>query len=217
MLAHMSVGDIQWQCDSKGAMITPLMWRANRLVDFVAESAACDGRLPQWLTRHIDEVAQVVQHSAARLGHVTYLANHHVVSVTSEVNGSWSEHVVRDAAAIRPQRRRSQPTDGREGQPPETSCIMTSRERYPLALGTLAGSGRSRSSLPRSRAADGPGQRNRAASARHAKAQQRCEQQCLQDWLRSRSLTSPGGPTASERMAQLRHRVLARTTGQVVG
>eukprot|EP00973_Karenia_brevis_P084801 11766320-Karenia_brevis.AAC.1 len=64
------------------------MWRANRLVDLVAKSAANVGRLPRWLLRRVADAAKVVQHSAARLGHATYLANNHVICVTSEVDGS---------------------------------------------------------------------------------------------------------------------------------
>ena len=55
--AASSIGHIR--C-STGALVTPIMWRANRLVASLAKLAAATTRLPTWFTGKIDTYARMV-------------------------------------------------------------------------------------------------------------------------------------------------------------
>ncbi len=107
MPAHGSADTIGRRRDSNGNPITPLLGRASRLVDFVAKAAAGDDRLPCWVIKYVARTAGMMQHNAARLGHVTYVANHHVLLV-NEPAGSSHKQVYRDSTDVSAQRRPTQ-------------------------------------------------------------------------------------------------------------
>ncbi len=77
MPAHGSIHTIGVALDSNSRPITPLMWRANRLVDLAAKAAAHKNRLPNWVINKTKSIASFVRYHGALLGHVTWLANNH--------------------------------------------------------------------------------------------------------------------------------------------
>ena len=87
--------------DSTGSPITPAMWRANRLADLLAKSAAEPWRLPQWITKQVSDMSRLVVHHAARLGVATTRANGSHVTVRDEL-GVESTRELRDSTAERP-------------------------------------------------------------------------------------------------------------------
>ena len=101
MPSHGAVHTIDVVKDSTGCPITPAMWRANRLADLLAKSAAEPWRLPRWITRQVSDMSRLVVHHAARLGVATTRANGHRVTVHDE-QGVERTRVLRDSTAERP-------------------------------------------------------------------------------------------------------------------
>ena len=105
MPAHTTVSSIGKALDSNGDTITPVMWRANRLVDAYAKLAARPKRLHTSVFKELAAFTQLVQHQAARLGYVTHMANHY--EDTKVGDGGAVEAVIRrDTTATRPWKRK---------------------------------------------------------------------------------------------------------------
>ena len=75
MPSHESVTAIGSTLHSQGQPITATMWRANRLADALAKTAADRDRLPRWVTRWVKTAATAAREAAALLGVVTFAAN----------------------------------------------------------------------------------------------------------------------------------------------
>ena len=75
MPAHQGVGAIGTALKSNGRPITPLEWRANRLVDAIAKFEASRGMAPQTTVDLLTSATALVRHTAAQVGAATYLAN----------------------------------------------------------------------------------------------------------------------------------------------
>ena len=84
--------------DSNGQPITGIMWRANRLVDFLAKSAASPHRLPKKTVETVKVAATLLQHSAAILGAATHRANNLLVEELLP-DGTTAKHRKRDSTA----------------------------------------------------------------------------------------------------------------------
>ncbi len=104
MPSHESSHAIGRALDSNGVPITAIMWRANRLVDALAKTAADHERLPRWATSFVGDAAALVQHHAARLGAATHAANNHHVITTID-GGACVTRVLRDSTAECPTKR----------------------------------------------------------------------------------------------------------------
>ena len=74
------------------------MWRANRLVDFLAKSAASPHRLPKKTVEKVKVAATLVQHSAAVLGAATHRANNFLVEELLP-DGTTAQRSKRDSTA----------------------------------------------------------------------------------------------------------------------
>ena len=88
--------------DSRGEPITWVMWRANRLADALAKSAADQRRLPAAALAFLRDAKDLHLHQAAVLGMVTYAANHHREAGSDDASG-WR----RDSAGQRPRKPRT--------------------------------------------------------------------------------------------------------------
>ena len=109
---HLAAHTFNLARHSGGDPVTPVMWRANRLADLLAKSAAEADRLPKWVMRKVADMGKLVVHHAARLGVATTRANNHSVTVTDE-HGVSRTRVIRDSTAERPNwklRTRAQPS-----------------------------------------------------------------------------------------------------------
>ena len=91
---------------SDGSTLTDIEWRANRLVDVLAKSAASGARAEPRVLRMTEGAAEMVRFAGARLGLVTHAANHCPGTVTSS-DGTTKRCMRRDAMAPRFYRARS--------------------------------------------------------------------------------------------------------------
>eukprot|EP00973_Karenia_brevis_P052324 7271024-Karenia_brevis.AAC.1 len=104
------------------------MWRANRLADLLAKSAAVPLRLPRWIFKRVDDMAALVLHHCAKLGVVTNWANAHTVMVREE-DGVERQLTVRDSTAERPNwrlRTRKRKASDEPSPPASASCSAAS-------------------------------------------------------------------------------------------
>ncbi len=107
MPAHGAVHTIHNALKSNGRPITPIDWRANRLVDACAKHAVTRVRVDKRILVHIASAGLANEFSIAKLGTVTHAANHYSCTFTKE-DGSYGHRVMRDSAATRPYYRNSQ-------------------------------------------------------------------------------------------------------------
>ena len=81
MPAHKSSGHIGSSRKSDGTTISQLDWRANRLVDVLAKSAAGFDRVSRATLSGVSSAASACEYSLAKLGVVTKACNNHLVPV----------------------------------------------------------------------------------------------------------------------------------------
>ena len=215
MPAHGAASSIGQARDSRGNAVTGVMWRANRLADLLAKSAAAQHRAPERVIAALKATAQTVKYCMAKLGFVTKVANHYVVAAA----GDTPQTVRRDSQAVRRerragQRRRAQGMGIQAAEPPPP----------PLPGGLCwCPRPRSRSRSPRSRPARvvRPARPQPTPSAR-ALLQRRSTRAALQrqgeeveaatqlaTWMSSLELR-PAEGDAAHRLSALRARVRAR-------
>ena len=103
MPAHGPLSKVSSSLTSTGAAVTPIMWRANRLVDALAKLAAQPARLPTACSKFVASAAKLVESSLLTLGAVTLAANHHK-SESLDGQGILSTTFLRDSTADRPNR-----------------------------------------------------------------------------------------------------------------
>ena len=177
--------------DSSGTPITWLAWRANRLADALAKVAASEVRLPPAVFQWIRDAEVLQKHQAALLGWVTHEANHHEIE-DIDAEGRSHRRVLRDSAGRRPQ----QPRLSR---------------RHPQQCPTLstAVSAASSSGPPFL----GPREKRRRVAEAHDQRQRVLEATQAAQFLQSTQLRPATGPSAAERLAALRSRVLGRIAG----
>jgi len=180
---------------SNGLPITQLEWRGNRLVDHLAKAAALLGRAPGSTRQELGLAARAVAHCAALVGMTSWAANN-CPYTTTRADGTVVTQLRRDS------------------EPPQSVKVGS-----PTGTGTKHGEGvakvivkKSVNSLPT------PSPTCRAVATASAAAA-RTEAELLADarfqrsWIRdmaAKDLKPRAGPTAAERLDQLRRRVLAR-------
>ena len=81
MPAHRGQDTIGQVVASEGRILTALEWWANRLVDALAKSAASPHRLAPEVRKLVETAAEALEYSLAKLGAVTYAANHYKIEV----------------------------------------------------------------------------------------------------------------------------------------
>ena len=81
MPAHQTTAEMARAVKSNGHPVTTLDWRANRLADAVARSAATRGAPRREVIRCVKDAADALRLEAAALGAVTRAANNHNVEV----------------------------------------------------------------------------------------------------------------------------------------
>eukprot|EP00973_Karenia_brevis_P009128 1236807-Karenia_brevis.AAC.1 len=97
MPAHGSAHTIGRSLKSNGVPISAKDWRANRLADGLAKLAAGRHRVRKDTMLLAAHAAAAVEHSAAKLGVVTHMANHHEVSFVHP-DGASGRRWIRDSA-----------------------------------------------------------------------------------------------------------------------
>ena len=92
-LSHSAVGEAKL---SDGSRLTPVDWRANRLVDKLAKIAAGAHCEPQNVLDLVESLDAATAHAAALLGIVTHTSNNHRVTEVDEL-GNLISHIKRDS------------------------------------------------------------------------------------------------------------------------
>eukprot|EP00973_Karenia_brevis_P019612 2690369-Karenia_brevis.AAC.1 len=77
MPAHGATHTTGCALKSDGCAVTGTDWRANRLADALAKTAAGIDRVPHKLLKQVDVAAKAAEFAAARLGVVTHKCNNH--------------------------------------------------------------------------------------------------------------------------------------------
>jgi len=199
--------------DSNGARLTPVMWRANRLADLLAKSAAEPTRLPARVRKQVADVSKLYMHHCARLGVATSRANSHRITF---IDGQGMERtsVIRDSTAERPdwklrKRRAAAAAERQHPGDPGGARIPASLPRFDE--GETAEVSRSSRCKRKSIAAQNPTAAKRAkVNAIEALRQDARDEQQLSAWVESYAARPSTGPPAAERMAALQMRVRAR-------
>ena len=96
MPSHGSALTIGVSKRSDGRVVSPMDWRANRLVDALAKLAASSDMVDAGLVLKVERAARAVEHAVARLGHSTYAANHFPTTKTLD-DGTVVATTVRDS------------------------------------------------------------------------------------------------------------------------
>ena len=100
MPAHGSAGTIGSATMSNGEKVGPLHWRANRLVDLLAKSAARPLRVHCKVRKLIQTASHALEYSLAKLGVVTHAANNFETTVVLP-DGHRSTQTLRDSAGMK--------------------------------------------------------------------------------------------------------------------
>ncbi len=177
MPAHGPKSSIGVALKSDLRLVSALEWRANRLVDSLAKSAADPRRCPLRHVRTVSTAAAAVTFSLCRLATVTHAANHYQVA-TVLVDGTMVYASKRDSAATKSSARRLQ--DKRTRASDETAAT------------TGASSSRVNLARPAS---------TRAAARKQALLDKECaeELQFWEYWRSSRSALKPAPPGDADR------------------
>ena len=220
MPAHTSQAAVGHAKDSKGNRISSIWWRANRLVDFLAKSAASPLRVPKWFCNALQDANDLCRHNAAKLGQVTHAANNFKKEVTTD-GGGTQEVIVRDSVE---HRRYVTKRKREEGQEVATGGSQTASLKDVFAsTGQTNGSIGQQNGQPKEPKA--PAQKQAKSSSNpvsyklktaHLKRNRQLredfeDEQRLARWLTTRDLAPSTQPTAGEKLEQLRKRLRART------
>jgi hypothetical protein len=107
MPAHKSLAAAGHMLKSNNRPVTAIEWRANRLADVLAKSAAGEEIGCFAASRLLGTAEALVKHEAALAGAVTYAANHQLVSVLSP-EGRLVNKTLRDSTGVKRARVRRQ-------------------------------------------------------------------------------------------------------------
>jgi len=201
MPSHQSASNLAGSIASNGEPVTTLMWRANRLADALAKGIASRHRLPNWALSLVKSAGTLVKHQAARLGTATYLANNYEEQVTLE-GGAVVKRFRRDSTAKRPHFKKV-------GMPVAVATTAASSSTATRATGARVGTRFAAAAAP---SAPLNRRRNKRAASVTAHELRRLvdEEPALARCLRAKWLQPSTGPTAAERIARVREKVLAR-------
>ena len=196
MPAHKSKGAIGNVVKSDGSTVTFIEWRANRLVDVLAKSAAAFDRVSPAVLKQVKDAGMAVEHSLAKLGAITHACNHHKVAVLRP-DGSQGWRILRDSAPGKRAARRPRPRPQVAQAPLETAAPALAAPEGDVAASrpeTLWHAGKA----------------SRAAA--ETRKRRREEADCVTRLVSQRVLLPPSGDIAAIRMAKIAERVRLRAT-----
>ena len=200
--AHISAARMQQHppCTSESEPMSWIQWRANRLADLLAKTAASRHRLPAHLFTMFQKVDVLHKHQAALLGVVTHVANNHM--------GANDDTIRRDSAGQRPRGprtwRRFAPQQ-HQAAPAASSTSATSS-----TAGTASNPRQETQHHPSSRPLLGKEKRRRQTKE-HEQAQALVDARRVANHLAISTLqTNANQATATERLAALRERIRAK-------
>ena len=126
--AHQSRAAVGVATLSDGKLVSWTDWRANRLADALAKSAAGHRAMPISTERFLKSATAAARHAAGLLGAVTHAANNHVVQVVDD-QGRITRQVCRDAeprpSGPRPSHMRAAPDEQHSKLPQEPLAVVS--------------------------------------------------------------------------------------------
>jgi len=186
MPAHGSRASIGRAVKSDGSAVSWVDWRSNRLVDVLAKAAAHRWAVPERAKRFVRNATSLYEFSAGLVGNTAYASNHFARTELTD-DGAVTK-TLRDS--LPPPKRQRAPYLPRRAGPPEHQATAAA----PAPSGAAAAA-----------------QQKKATRQRGSQAAN--EARFIRTWhldLASRVAAPREGPTASERLAALRLRVLSR-------
>ena len=201
MPSHRCASKLKGITGSDGLPVTTLMWRANRLADALAKGIASQHRLPQWALALVKTTGKLIKHQAARIGVATYLANNYEEQVTLE-GGATATRFRRDSTAARPHfQRKGKPATVQQS----ASHQAAANTGFRASAGTSFAAATSMPNTPHRRG-------KRAATLAACELRRLADQEAaLARCLSAKRLRPSTGPGATERLAAVRDKVLARS------
>ena len=208
MPAHGSLASVGKATMSDGSKVGMLQWRANRLVDLLAKSAARPLRIHKKTRDLLRDASEALEFSLGMLGAVTFAANNHRVCIQAS-DGTARTVTLRDSAGAKVLRR----SGGRRREKRKAEHALMSPDCADAAVGQCTGVCVQISCSFPACPADGPASQRRRAKRRRTAAdhETECELRFRTLWGAGLAALRPaGGRSASTRMAELRERVAAR-------
>ena len=209
MPAHKSLTGSLARRKSNGSLVKPWEWRANALADLLAKVGAPHSVVAERCEAVLDSATLAIRHGAALLGAVTHAANN-CKYVEQLDDGTTRTTTWRDSS----QPPRGQTRAGRQTGLPSSTLPSATTCTAPDAAANVDTLCSSSSEDERS---TGVAPHWRAASCRAANAAARAKETARQSIALRGAITARAsasrlapGPTAVERMAALRARVLGR-------
>jgi len=207
MPSHCTLAAARFRCKSDGSPVSALDWRANRLVDALAKTAAGVAQLPKELTALVHRAEQATEYAAALVGLTSWAANNQVAHLPDGSGGTYKA-TLRDSQP---------PPATRVGVPTGTGKART-RSSGTATSGLQAHSPTNNATATTSRSSAAPPApaRLRAAASQAACLQKAVEQEArtYTSWLRDmgarKRTRDETVPTAAERLEALRRRVRAK-------
>ena len=177
------------------------MRRANRLADALAKRIVSQHRLPQWALALVKTTGKLIKHQAARIGVATYLANNYEEQVTLD-GGATATRFRRDSTAARPHfQRKGKSATVQQSASHQAAANTGSR----ASAGTSFAAATSMPHTPHRRG-------KRAATLAACELRRLADQEAaLARCLSAKRLRPSTGPGATERLAAIRDKVLARS------
>ena len=180
-------------------MLKPF-WRANRLVDLLAKSAARPLRVHSKVRKLIQTASHALEYSLAKLGVVTHAANNFETTVVLP-DGHRSNLTLRDSAGMKAPHAR---TSGMKRKRVQDTTMHENVAQSTLCVPVDVVVGASRVAKRRKLAV-----RNREAALDY---EADCERRFMENWKAGRTPLRPNDHRpASQRLADVRARVIDKT------
>jgi hypothetical protein len=212
MPAHLRIGTYSLRRRSDGASVSPIDFRANRLVDVLAKAAAGDLRAAIATRQLLTSAAAAVKHAAALLAVTTRAANNHLVVVT-DPDGSQRTVPKRDSCRVSaPARSRKKRASAALRDPPAPAEVVLHQDSLESEEEDAEAKKRPRRGTATSSFTPCLFPPRRAAERAGQAREERLQSEALDYLVAERALSAARLPpiSASQRMAELRQRILAR-------
>ena len=201
MPAHGSIASVGVATMSDGNKVSILQWRANRLVDLLAKSAAKPFRIHEKTRATLQDACDSLEFSLGMLGVATYAANNHKTSIQMP-DGTTRSITLRDSAGIKAIRG-SRAASGVKRKAPDVAAIPDPGKKLCIPVSC---------DLPAVSVSDCK-RRRTASKIKQAAAdyEAACELRFRTNWRTDKSPLRPSSNRpVSIRMAELRDRIFAK-------
>jgi len=209
MPAHTSRAAAGKRTRSDGRPLTLRDWRCNRLADALAKAAVASDRLPAPLRALLKQAGRASDFAAASLGLVTHAANNYLhtdwghdgTPTTTKKRDAWLPPYLNRGGGHRPRATGTRKRKRGEEQPGAPSPAAQREELQALETAAAERLKHAKEARGRARA---------LTTLREAEREGRAVQAWYSQRAQAPIQREPGTPSAAERLAALRQRVLAK-------